>query len=225
MNRNERAAIWRDELAHPNSPTTRAAMQASGADDGLIAEWADLEGDNEPGNDWTVYEDFLKGAIGIAEDHDPKGEFDTPLEHARRLRYLANLWEELSKSNNEPHNQMGESQSEKELYDRLIAAREAAKQEPSAVTESIIDLPGELYVRYDPETKTFLGFGFTPINDSHPGFTHVDGPEPGCDLTEWGNPVWKGMQEYLANVHQISGETAFAVIWTEDGWKVPNHEG
>ena len=219
MNRNERAAIWRDELAHPNSPTTRAAMTASGASPAFIEEWADLEGDNEPGSDWTVYEDFLKGAIGIAEDHDPKGEFDTPLEHARRLRYLASLWEELSMSNNEPHNQMGESKSEMEAYARVLAQREAAKT-PSAVTESIIDLPGELYVRYDPKTQTFLGFGFTPINDSHPGFTHVDGPEPGCDLTEWDNPVWKGLRLYLANVAKISGEASFAVQWTEDGWRV-----
>ena len=223
MNRQERLSIWTDELAHPGSPTTWEAMKATGANMSLVDEWRDLEG--QPGEtDWMTYLDFLKGAIGIAADHDPKTEFDTPAEQIRRFQHITDLWGELGMVTNEPHNELGEDRREYELWCSRYQKKEPAK-EPSAVTESIIDLPGELYVRYDPQTRTFLGFGFTPINDAHPGFSHVDGPEPGCDLTEWGNPVWKGMQEYLANVHEISGEWSFAVVWTEDGWRVPNHEG
>jgi hypothetical protein len=233
MNRQERAAIWRDEVAHPGSPTTWAAMQASGANMALVDEWRDLEG--QPGEQsWMTYEDFLKGAIGIAADHDPKTEFDTPADHISRLTHQCHLWIELEKVTTAPHNELGEDRVEHELWARRCAEQavdaqrvtrllENARDEaalPSAVTESILELPGELYVRYDPASETFLGFGFTPVDGSHPGFAHLDGPDPGCDLTDPDNPVWRGMREYLSNVRRISGEWSFAVQWTEDGWRV-----
>ena len=43
MDRNTRAAIWRDELAHPTSPTTQAAMMLSEANRSLVEEWVDLD--------------------------------------------------------------------------------------------------------------------------------------------------------------------------------------
>jgi len=228
MNRQERAAIWRDELAHPNSPTTRAAMTASGAEPDLVEEWADLEGNNEPSSDWMVYEDFIKGAIGIATDHDSKGEFDTPQDHARRLRHLLRLWGELAKVTDEPHNEVGENRAEHDLWQRRLTEASVRKAEnerldkltPSAVTECIFEMEGELYCRFNPHTKTFLGFGYTPTQDAFPALRHLDGPEFEFEREDFNNPVWQGMREYLQNVYQISGEYAMAVQWTEDGWRV-----
>lgn len=219
MNRNERAAIWRDELAHPNSPTTRAAMRQTGASDDLVAEWADLEGDNEPGSDWTVYEDFLKGAIGIAEDHDPKGEFDTPPEHARRLRYLAGLWEELSMSNNEPHNQMGESRSEKEAYDRLLAAREAAKEKFDPQGRTVVRIPGDVLaiVKVEGFDTTIDKVVFSPHASSAgyfgPHAEFWDFPEgvsqeqvdQHLDIQSVDGRFWRAMQEHLPT-HDVKWE-------------------
>ena len=231
MNRQERGAIWRDELAHPCSPTTVAAMQASGANMSLVAEWQDLEGQNEPGSDWMVYEDFLKAAIGIAADHDPKGEFDTPSEHISRLTHQVNLWVELEKSvGSKPHNEVGEDREEHDAWQRSLAAAAARKAEegrknnpenlPNAATECIFDMEGELYCRFDPATKRFLGFGYTPSGDAYPAFAHLDGLEFDFDRSDFNNPVWKGLRDYLENIHTVSGEWAFAVQWTEDGWLV-----
>lgn len=83
---------------------------------------------------------------------------------------------------------------------------------------TIVELPGTLYVRYRVEDNTFLGFGFTPINDANPGFRHIAGPGLPFNPNEYGNPLWEGMKEVLANVREISGEWAFAVEWTEDGY-------
>lgn len=43
MNREQRLSIWTDDIAHPTSPTTRAAMEASSASMQLVEEWADLD--------------------------------------------------------------------------------------------------------------------------------------------------------------------------------------
>ena len=226
MDRNTRAAIWRDELAHPTSPTTQAAMMLSEANRSLVEEWVDLEGDNEPGSDWMVYEDFLKGAIGIAEDHDPRGEFDTPLEHARRLQHMVTLWEELAKVSNEPHNQMGETLAEKEAYDRVVERAEENKAEHLKAQSmllrklSIISIPGKLYARYNVENDHVVGFGFTPDGSRAGYFGPHQQHEAGPSTNGRFDKFWEAVRAYLNNVEAISGESTMAVVWEEDGWQV-----
>lgn len=225
MDRNMRAAIWRDELAHPTSPTTQAAMRLSDANISLVDEWVDLEGHNEPGSDWMVYEDFLKGAIGIAEDHDPKGEFDTPLEHVRRLQHQVTLWEELAKVSNEPHNQVGETLGEKEAYDRVRARAEENKAEHLKAQSmllrklSIISIPGKLYARYDVEHNHVVGFGFMPHGSDAGYFGPTAVHEEGVQVWDGPERFWEAVRTYLNNVDEISGEPAMAVVWEEDGWQ------
>jgi hypothetical protein len=223
MNRQERAAIWRDELAHPCSPTTVAAMQASGADMSLVAEWQDLEGQNEPGSDWMVYEDFLKGAIGIAADHDPKNEFETPSARVDMLRHQLRLWEELGKVTDAPHNEVGENHEEKERYDRILADGNRRRIEEAiersrgdSRTETIVEIPGTLFARWGDDG--ILGFGFSPPSVAAPEFAHLDGPER-FPLNDRGSGFWPHLRQYLQTVLETSGENAIAVAWAEDGWR------
>lgn len=224
MNRQDRASIWRDETAHPLSPTTYFALQASGASPELVAEWQDLEGHNEPSSDWMTYEDFLKGSIGITQDHG-RDEFGTVEYHVECAARLMHLWEELGKVTNEPHNAMGEDLQEKERYDAIREAHNRQALEKALENsiadsnkEHIIEIPGVLFARWNEERVT--GFGFAPPNVAEPEFRHLDGPgDPRYPLNDYGAGFWLHLQQYLQTVLETSGEATIAVVWHEDGWK------
>lgn len=206
MNNDMRLSIWTDETAHPGSPTTRAAMEASGANMSLCDDWYDLEGQSE---EPMCYLDFLKGAIGIAEDHDPKHEFDTPAAHISRKTHLVQLWIELEKAVRDmPHNALGENKTE---YDNYVAA-EKMREEAKAAHEKAqsmllppktysIRIPGSLHARYDAVNNCVLGFSFTPADDYNSVSVFA-----------------RAVHTYLHNVNEISGEPAMHVVWEEEGW-------
>lgn len=252
MNRQDRAAIWQDETAHPCSPTTYHALIASEADPDLIAEWQDLEGQDQNGassSDWMTYADFLRGAIGITEDHGPD-EFDDPDYHASRCARMLHLWEELGKVTNEKHNILGETQLELQLRESLQANRKIRQEmkepepEPEPVQhKAIISITGMLYAYYEytsaegeeSEFGQVISWGFMPAasdagyfgpsaifqEEDHSNPNHPPTPQGHDDAYELAvEPFWEAVRKYLDNTTQISGEPSFAVVWEEDGWRV-----
>lgn len=178
-------------------------MEASNAQMSLCDDWYDLEGDSdEP----MCYLDFLKGAIGIAEDHDPKHEFDPPSTHIDRNVYLVRLWEELEKAVGDmPHNPLGENRDEYDRYMTMKRNAEEAKateaKAQSMLVHEVREVPGKLHARFDANTGHVLGFQFTAPNMLMP--------------LEYDEQLWVGIRRYLRNVEEISGEAVIAAVWTE----------
>lgn len=218
----DRRNVWSDETVPPWSAASRIAHAETGANLTLFDSYVDhVDGDQ----DWMTYPTWLEGELQISIEMG-SGELRSCQDWITHHKYLNDLFYELDKITTEHFNDDGLSATDVELLARRkqqefqAACERAEENMPSAITESIIGIDGELYVRYEPSTQTFKGFGFMPSGDATPGFHHIDGPQPDCNPNEWDSPVWAGMREHLENVFHISGEWSFAVIWTEDGWRV-----